>query len=134
MNEVTIIVGLPGSGKSYFGRRLSKELDIPFFDDCGTDENSWSAAVARIKSGGNCIVADPKLCSPNAFDSLLSKINELISNYVLHVYYFSNEPEVCIKNLQGRDSRIVSSTFVRHLSSKYRPIGRTTPCYRKKMS
>lgn len=133
MNKITIIVGLPGSGKTHLGNRLSKEMGIPFFDDCATDKNSWDAAVAHIKSGGDCILTDPKFCRPKTMATLTTKIAEVMVGGVMYNYhYFANEPEVCIRNLQDRDERVVSDRFVRELSAEYNPVSYITiPCYRK---
>jgi shikimate kinase len=45
-----VLVGLPGSGKSTFGRQLAKELSFPFLDLDKLIEERYQLKIAEIFS------------------------------------------------------------------------------------
>lgn len=47
------LVGLPGSGKSYWGKLISQHLDLPFFDlDKVIEEREWSSIPEIFEEKG----------------------------------------------------------------------------------
>jgi adenylate kinase family enzyme len=131
--KITVLVGLPGSGKSHYGRALAKERNIPFFDDCATDTDVWDKAVICIASGQDCVLADPGFCIDRIKKKFVDQIIALNNSIDLNFIYFANEPDVCVNNLSKRtDGRKVSKRFAYDLSNWYTvPEGAVTiPCYR----
>lgn len=132
--KITVIVGLPGSGKSHYGNSLSFSIGHLFFDDCVTDLEVWEAAEACILAGQDCILADPGFCIDRQKKKLLDKLATLNPNAQIEFIYFANEPDICAENVSTRtDGRAVSKRFAYDLSKWYTvPAGvPTIPCYRK---
>lgn len=132
--KITVLVGLPGSGKSHYGRALAKDRSLPFFDDCATDPDIWDEAVTCITSNLDCILADPGFCIDRIKKKLIDQIMALNNNVEFDFIYFANEPDVCADNVSTRtDGRVVSRRFAYDLSNWYTiPNGIVTiPCYRR---
>jgi hypothetical protein len=112
MNEYTVLVGLPGCGKSYYGRALLKSLNKSIFLD---DIKDFSEVILSRCFYDNIIIADPWLCD--------DKIRKLAVEKLPGAYwlFWENDPEQCWKNIQGRDSRVISKDFINDLSKKYHP-------------
>jgi len=105
---IIFICGLPGSGKTFLGNKLSKKLNIPFFDDASM---SWTLSKLReIK--GDFILADVYLCRERDREAVksLGKCRWI---------FFENNPEKCIKNVEYRaDGRAVTG-MIRKMSKIY---------------
>lgn len=121
MCNITVIIGLPGSGKSHLGRTMSANSGKPFFDDCLTDFGVWDKVLASVANGIDCIIADPGLCIDYVKRRALNEIVDTSnSTNSFHFIYFANEPEVCARNLKDRkDGREVSARFAKDLSKWY---------------
>jgi len=131
--EISIIVGLPGSGKTFLGKALSKIYNINFFDDCVSDQSMWNSVLAEISKCNSCILSDPKLCHSDIMKELINRIKSASTcQIIIKYYYFKNEPEICIKNISTRDDgRVVSNEYVTFLSKIYSPPPPDCiPCYR----
>lgn len=134
MLKITILVGLPGSGKTYLGKQMALDLGIPFFDDCATEESTWLDAVECIKDGYDCILADPKFCRSDVYGSLCSKIVSIMPSMArLNNIYFENDPDTCVRNVRNRkDGRKVLENHIYRLSREYTPsMQGIRPCYGK---
>lgn len=131
--KITVLVGLPGSGKSHMGRALSKERGCPFFDDCATEPEIWEEVILCIKNGRNCILADPGFCIDRIKKKFFAQVAAVTDQAEFEFIYFANEPDVCANNVFNRtDGRKVSKRFAYDLSKWYTvPEGiATIPCYR----
>jgi hypothetical protein len=102
------LVGLPGSGKTFLGNKLSKKLNIPFFDDASMN---WTLSqLKEIK--GDFILADVYLCREKDREAIksLGKCRWI---------FFENNPEKCMKNVEYRaDGRAVMG-MIRTMSKIY---------------
>ena len=131
MIDVYVVIGLPGSGKTSYGRYLSEQVGAELFDDCLLDLAAWEKAVAHIAAGHSCVLIDPRFCDTAVFAELnkrLSNIEGVELNIVLR--YFKNEPDVCVANASQRD-KPVAEWFILHLSKTYCPPEEALPCYRQ---
>jgi hypothetical protein len=69
-NSFIIVVGLPGSGKSFYCRKISKKLKIPILDDPKTLED-----VINFFNQRPCgAICSPLFCSPSFRKKLRHKI------------------------------------------------------------
>ena len=95
--KATLIIGLPGSGKTYLGNKLSQN----FIDDPKTKP---------VPSGDNLVIADPHLCLTKNLEAAITYLESL--GYNVSCIYFENNPKQCIENVLARnDGRQVLSTI-----------------------
>src|SRR5437016_1916956 len=109
-----LLVGLPGSGKTYLGNSL-KYSDSIFIDDI-KDKN----IILNLGNYDNVIIADPNFCFP---EKMRLAIRFIIDNYPdssIEYIYFENDPDKCYKNvLDRKDGRIISKDYVYAMSRSY---------------
>lgn len=88
MPKVTLLIGLPGSGKSYLGNKLSSN----FIDD---------PKVRPVLNGKDLVVADLNFCIEKNRESAINYFEE--RGYIVECVYFENNPKKCKKNVEYRD-------------------------------
>ena len=73
MTEAILIAGLPGSGKTYLGKKLSSETGYLFIDDAsktfGASRAEALSALQRLKGISGVIIADPLLCYEGSIEN-----------------------------------------------------------------
>jgi len=88
-NTLTVVIGLPGSGKTY----LSNTLNLPVYDDFIWDFYSGKLLEdIRIK---DVCINDPRLCNFETFEKFMfifGKTNNI------RLYLFENDPMKCKEN------------------------------------
>lgn len=103
--KITIIIGLPCSGKSYLANKIS-EGKIPIIDDDFDDKIFVNLLAKRYFSKDNqgYILTYAGLCDQKILDEELIFINNCFSNRnpIIEFIYFENNPEKCMKNLEHR--------------------------------
>lgn len=110
--KITLIIGLPGSGKTMLGNRLSKERGVPFIDDI-TD-------LDQLPSG-DCIIADVNFCDNEILREAMRILHSMYDELQLELIYFANEPEQARANVIRRaDGREVEGT-IRRFTAVYNP-------------
>ena len=106
---ITFIVGLLGSGKT----TLANSYECTIIDDI---------SIKSIDDFSN-IIGDIVITDPNATIvskiTIVEKCQEWFPNHDIEFIAFENDPDQCINNIINRDSRIISESYIRHLSSKY---------------
>lgn len=102
MSQVIIIIGLPGSGKTYMSQMYASEYLI--FDDYISDEYNGRVQFA-IRSGYKVCLNDPRLCIPDTFDIHINKILKYLDISQLHLIIFENNPEQCLINVTLRNDK-----------------------------
>ncbi len=112
--SVTLLIGLPGSGKSHFGTALAEGLSRPFLDDASPD-----TIKEQLSIGESFIFAHPWLC--------LETERKLITGWIVSFdmefieLFWENAPEKCFRNVAHRaDGRNVKQT-IKSLSKRYHP-------------
>lgn len=98
------IVGLPASGKTTLGMKLSEENGVPYFDDI----QPYDVLPE------NFIISSPFFCIENAQNLLRSRFPSIT------FIYFSNNPTQCLVNSKHRDRNVAGS--IRQLSRVYTPV------------
>lgn len=117
---ITIIVGLPGSGKTILGKAMSQ--GGVFLDD--VDKHGGLEAIIRTvaQKVANIVIADPHLCLRAAQEYAKAKLQELAPDYEIIWDFFENDVVACENNIQHRisqgDERAVFA-LLRHYAKQY---------------
>ena len=109
--RITVIVGLPGSGKSYLGQHLAEKTGGLFVDN--VDKNGGCEVIANaIRDGVNYIVlADPNLCNRETQNNARKFLRFTAGHhgYGISWLYFENDVQKCLNNVAHRaDGRDVN--------------------------
>ena len=124
--KITLLIGLPGSGKTYLGKQL-KGL---FIDDASKNKGLLaltylSNAVLKnrpikfVTEKTDLIIADPMFCTQETLQKAKAKLGAMFPGYEIECIYFENDPEKCLRNVRIRnDGRLVYG-LIRGLSKKY---------------
>jgi len=117
--KIIFIVGLPGSGKSYLGKKLAEQTNaIGYFDDLSVADKSVFERFKKLlfQKQGTIIVNDVYLCEPKHRESALNLIKEV--NPKIQWIYFENNLEKCRRNVEFRnDGRDVEGSLLRFSKS-----------------
>ncbi len=107
MVTLTIIVGMGGSGKSYFGKDLAKRERIKhFFEDFTVPSPDCRRAgfkglgetVFRLLQGDDCIVDESHLTVTEFREDFRAFLREFLPNVEQRWIFFENDPLSCINN------------------------------------
>ena len=109
--KVTIIIGLPGSGKSYLINRIAKQHTI--LDDFVSPDKIHMA----LSLGNDVIMADPYFCEKD----ILAKAVKIVEVYTSNIeyIYFENNKERAIANAENRGRGVKG--LIHQLSAIYKP-------------
>lgn len=115
--KATIIVGLPGSGKTTYARNTYRTL--PLFDDISVS-GDLPLLEAALERGEHCIVVEPLACLEGIRDTLTNWMKK--RGFELEWEFFENNPKACMDNVMKRttqgDLRKVSD-FIRYTTKDY---------------
>ena len=107
--EARFIVGLPGSGKTPYLRRLQTEGWVIFDDyQANADGNSprfragrlYDELVKALRDGKRCAVADMKFCRPQDREEASNNLEEDVPGLELRWEFFENDPQRCAENIR----------------------------------
>lgn len=109
--KITMLVGLPGSGKTTLGNRMIGDdgVQLPdpntiFLDDItvigGIDELNEAIAFGWE----NIIVSDVFLCRPIDRDKAIRWLEKNAVGYEVEWIYFENAPDKCRENVRRRNA------------------------------
>lgn len=107
-NTIILIVGLPGSGKTYLANQLSNSNRV--FDDITTLDD--------LPDNDNFVITDVNFCDSKILNIAVNKLNILYPEHEVEIIYFQNDVESCRKNIKYRcekynDCRNVEGTIKR---------------------
>jgi hypothetical protein len=117
-SKVIIIIGLPGSGKSFISKNLTDRI---IFDDFVSTYYNGEAEQALMSDQKVCLI-DPRLCVPDVFNRYIGRIEKIVPREEITLVLFSNEPAKCIENVLKRNKDTSSfENSIREYSLRYRP-------------
>lgn len=117
--KITLIVGLPGSGKTTLANSMMT-LDSFLIDDPSREDMPFKNALESGKS--HIIICDPLLtltCSEVVIKFLIKKFGEDID---INWLYFDNDPVAAWNNHEARNKKVyrdINKAFFDHMSEKY---------------
>lgn len=110
--KFTMLVGLPGSGKTHFGNGLG----LPFFDDL--TENGGLDALLNLSD--DAVISDFGFLLETTRKAAVSKLLTQFPDSTFEWVVWENDPEACFKNIVRRnDGRNLSIDTLRVLSKLY---------------
>lgn len=99
MNKVTLLIGLPGCGKTTLGKKL-EEAGACFIDDVSFVGRH--ILQEKLEQGVICIVAsDPFLCRKNDRINAIKFIESY--GYAVECVFFENNLDKCLANVRKRN-------------------------------
>ncbi len=118
MKQVIILIGLKGSGKTYIGSLMQKQLGIRFFrvEDIWLSLKSERFSKEYISEGMNLVEYEIDtfltkndriiIESTGIIDYFKSFLDKLKSKYDIKLVKIRTSPETCIKRVKSRDLSI----------------------------
>lgn len=118
MIDITVIIGLPGSGKTRLALSMV-DPDTFFIDDLSLRPEKMDEFVAAPKP--KLIITDPIAVTPDLIRSRLA-LWLTGHEHTVTIIAFANEPEQCFENVIRRgDDRIIELGSIKRLSLRYQP-------------
>lgn len=116
--KITVICGLPGSGKTFLARKLLKESGGSVLDDKFTAKDfKWVWPLVN-----HLYITDPMLCQKSVRSSLIHLIADTVEKGQwpdIEWIWFDNDVEKAIENInRRRDGRIITEDAMRNYFSK----------------
>ena len=116
--KIILIIGLPGSGKTYYAS--SKIDNSSYLIDDIKSVNILTDALL-LDNVKNIYITDPLLCIPQNFLNCLHFLSSRC-NVSIEKVFFENDIKKAWNNVQKRnDGRIISLDFIQYLSRNYNP-------------
>lgn len=102
--KAKLLIGLPGSGKSFLGKLISEETGAVLIDD----PVSLDPIKALALEGKDLVIVDPHLCNASVRVKAIDTLKQY--GYTdIDVQFFENDAEKCLRNIEYRnDGRIIS--------------------------
>lgn len=142
-SAVTVIVGLPGSGKSFLVAELkavdpdlveADDFHSSSVDDSPLPEASRYAAKIRtaVGEGRGVVISDIALCEWPRRTMLTTWLKTLSPQPEVTWIFFENDLQQCLLNVEGRPGRDAErdAAAARTFSPTYLPPGDTRPVYK----
>lgn len=122
MKSITLLVGLPGSGKTHLANEIAKKGKYVIFDDISHNKDMLKLMFlsGNTESTDDIIITDYSLCNPLTRSACESILDRMFPDYDLYWIYFENNPEKCHNNAKRRtdESRNVDN-LIDLLSKQY---------------
>lgn len=121
---ITIIVGLPASGKTFYIKSKAGENARIIDDMFMLDSSAFRHYVKHYRDiGYDIFIAAPELCDEYMRDKAVRAIWKCGYDEEIKWIYFENNADKAIKNLNYRqrngDKRVVSKLWIKDLSKRY---------------
>ena len=114
VNQIFLIRGLCGSGKSYY----VKSLDLA---DSEYDVNYTVDLLSRLHRNSRFALTDPFLCKTDIFKSACSQLSSLFPEHIIEVIEFENDLIKASVNVKLRNDGREVTSLNKQLSLIYTP-------------
>jgi hypothetical protein len=109
------LVGLPGSGKTHYGKRMG----LPFLDDV-TQHGGLEAVQELAKTTDTIVLSDYSFIFPTDRHQAEYVLNYRFPGCKIYYIAFDNDPEKCWANIQFRDDgRVITRDSLFRASERY---------------
>ncbi len=110
-----LMVGIQGSGKSTFSKRLSRELNCkiissdevrkanPNMEEKFVFPEVYRLCAEELKNNRD-VIFDATNITPAVRSRNINSIKELYSEFKIHVYFINTDAEICKKRVQKRNT------------------------------
>jgi len=116
MKHITVIIGLPGSGKTCLAKIMADETTY-VVDDLSVNPELIKTFPDILQP--KIIFTDPKLIYVT-LAQVEKKLTEWFGNHTTKIISFENDLQTCMKNVKNRnDGREISLQFIDMLSYVY---------------
>lgn len=123
IENIKLLVGMPGSGKSTLGNSISDGATL-FIDDISIVTNDAKGYLSNLDTGNysQIIIADVFFCQTSVRENATKIIQEVFPNTPIEYVFFENSIEKCLINVAKRnengDNRKVEE-LIKILSQNY---------------
>ena len=101
--KITLLVDLPGSGKSTLGNILAKESESYFLDDISNQSSDINLFFADFfqthQNIQHLIISDVYFCYEKILKKAQNTLNNHFPNTIIDVIYFENSYQKCLNNI-----------------------------------
>lgn len=110
MNKAVLIIGLPGSGKTYLANTKYVPLGYILIDDPSNNEESYQLLNNHLTITKNdVVITDPQCCNESIRISCIRLLKLL--GYTIECIYFENCQEKSKKLIELRNDGRIIKTF-----------------------
>lgn len=117
------IGGLPGSGKTYLGKKLAEKYGYILFDDINIE--TVANLKHAIKNNKSVIITDPYFCFIQDRQCAEKTFKTINPTCEIEWILFENDPESCKSNVKRRNDGRKVNMLINTLSKKYNTDGVT---------
>ncbi len=104
MAKVTFILGLAGSGKTFYAEQLREATGAEIFE--GVEHHkSLSVIVERLTDGKDCIVEEIAYCHPNDRERVVTGLRSQVPGVEIEWVCFENDLESANWNVRHRTNK-----------------------------
>jgi len=91
MARIILIIGLPGSGKTYLAKARYEHLGYELVDE--------PKDLPDLSPEKDYVICDPHLCDPRTRELC----RNILKDFEIEEIYFENDPQKCQNNINNRE-------------------------------